>query len=108
MRLTTASWLSNGRPRQFMDTADHSRCSTRFPFEVPGGKWHTVMISPGAGCKCAQPGLPGPDPVPVRAAGIGGDQQATTLGVEGRAHLVPPTADGGHRQLGGVVVVAHR
>ena len=44
--LTMTSWLVSGRPRQFMVMWENSRCSIRFHFEVPGGKWHTVTASP--------------------------------------------------------------
>ena len=40
----TTSWLVNGRPRQFMVMWENSRCSILFHFEVPGGKWQTVMV----------------------------------------------------------------
>src|SRR5436305_12415298 len=43
MRLTMTSWLVNGWPRQLVLIAANSRCSTRFHFDVPGGKWQTVI-----------------------------------------------------------------
>jgi hypothetical protein len=46
MVLTTTSWLVNGRPRQLRVMWENSRCSTLFHFEVPGGKWHTVIARP--------------------------------------------------------------
>jgi hypothetical protein len=46
MVLTTTSWLVSGLPRQFIVICENSRCSILFHFEVPGGKWHTVMARP--------------------------------------------------------------
>lgn len=46
MVLTTTSWLVSGRPRQFMVIWENSRCSILFHFEVPGGKWQTVIATP--------------------------------------------------------------
>ena len=43
---TTTSWVSRGRPRQFMVIAENIRCSILFHLEVPGGRWHTVIRSP--------------------------------------------------------------
>src|SRR6185312_12221087 len=43
---TTTSWVSRGRLRQFMVIAENIRCSILFHFEVPGGRWHTVIPSP--------------------------------------------------------------
>src|SRR6266545_56295 len=34
------------RPRQFIEIWENSRCSIRFHFDVPGGKWHTVTARP--------------------------------------------------------------
>jgi hypothetical protein len=51
--LTMTSWLVSGRPRQFMVMAENSRCSIRFHFDVPGGKWHTVTASPVSSAKAA-------------------------------------------------------
>jgi hypothetical protein len=43
---TITSWLTSGRPRQFIEIALNSRGSIRFPLEVPGGRWQTVICSP--------------------------------------------------------------
>jgi hypothetical protein len=40
---TITSWLTSGRPRQFIEIALNSRCSIRFHLEVPGGRWQTVI-----------------------------------------------------------------
>ncbi len=40
------SWLVSGRPRQFIEMWQNSRCSILFHLEVPGGRWQTVMDSP--------------------------------------------------------------
>ena len=58
---------------------------------------------------CGQAGqldLPGPDPVAVGSAGIGGDQEPVGVGEAGSAHLVPPASDGLDGELGGVGGVA--
>ena len=44
----------------------------------------------GLGGQAGQFDLPGPDPVAVGAAGIGGDQQPVGVGEAVPAHLVPP------------------
>src|SRR5207245_6797487 len=46
IRLTTTSRLTNGRPRQFSVMWQNIRCSILFHLLVPGGKWHTEMLSP--------------------------------------------------------------
>jgi hypothetical protein len=46
MLLTTTSWLVSGLPRQLLVMWLNSRCSILFHFEVPGGKWQTVITSP--------------------------------------------------------------
>jgi hypothetical protein len=46
MDCTMTSWLVSGRPRQFMVMWENSRCSILFHFEVPGGKWQTVICRP--------------------------------------------------------------
>ena len=51
--LTTTSWLVSGRPRQFIVMWENSRCSILFHFEVPGGKWQTVIASPVSAAKAA-------------------------------------------------------
>lgn len=35
-----------GRPRQFIEMCEDSRCSILFHFEVPVGRWQTVISSP--------------------------------------------------------------
>src|SRR5262245_57859156 len=46
IRLTTTSWLTSGRPRQFWLMNEKSRCSILFHLLVPGGKWHTAIRRP--------------------------------------------------------------
>jgi len=46
MALTMTSWLVRGLPRQFIEIWENSRCSILFHFEVPGGRWQTVMVRP--------------------------------------------------------------
>jgi hypothetical protein len=46
MVLTMTSWLVRGLPRQFIEIWENSRCSILFHFEVPGGRWQTVMDRP--------------------------------------------------------------
>ena len=53
MVCTTTSWLVSGRPRQFMVMWENSRCSTLFHFDVPGGKWQTVISSPVSTARAA-------------------------------------------------------
>ena len=53
MVATTTSWLVSGRPRQFMVIWENSRCSILFHFEVPGGKWQTVISSPVSAASAA-------------------------------------------------------
>ncbi len=54
----------------------------------------------GLGCEPRED-LPGPEPVAVGAAGIGGDQEPVGAGEPCPAHLVPPS-DGLDRELSGV------
>jgi hypothetical protein len=44
--LDDPSWLVSGLPRQFMVLGEHSRCSSWFHVEVPGGNWQTVIAGP--------------------------------------------------------------
>jgi hypothetical protein len=53
MVLTTTSWLVSGLPRQLIVIWENSRCSILFHFEVPGGKWHTVMAGPASAARRA-------------------------------------------------------
>ena len=53
MRFDDDSWLVRGRPRQFMVMKLNSRCSILFHFEVPGGKWHTVIARPVSAARLA-------------------------------------------------------
>ena len=50
---TTTSWLVSGRPRQFIVIWENSRCSILFHFEVPGGKWQTVIVRPVSAASAA-------------------------------------------------------
>jgi hypothetical protein len=39
--------VGDQRPaRQSIETRENSRCSIRFHFDVPGGRWHTVIARP--------------------------------------------------------------
>src|SRR5579863_8483592 len=53
MLLMTTSWLVRGLPRQFMVMWENSRCSILFHFDVPGGKWQTVISSPVCSARAA-------------------------------------------------------
>jgi hypothetical protein len=53
MVFTTTSWLVKGLPRQFIVMWENNRCSILFHFDVPGGKWHTVMASPVSAVRAA-------------------------------------------------------
>jgi hypothetical protein len=55
MVLMMTSWLVSGRPRQFIEMWENSRCSILFHLEVPGGKWHTVISSPVCAASAARP-----------------------------------------------------
>lgn len=45
MVLTITSW-SAAAPRQFVVMCENSLYSILFRFDVPGGRWHTVMVMP--------------------------------------------------------------
>ena len=55
MVLTMTWWLVSGRPRQFMEMWENSRCSMAFHLEVPGGKWQQVICSPVSAASAATP-----------------------------------------------------
>ena len=57
MVLTMVSWLSSGRPRQFIEMCENSRCSILFHLDVPGGKWQTVMSRPVSSARWASSGI---------------------------------------------------
>ena len=57
MVLTTTSWLVSGRPRQLWVMWLNSRCSILFHFEVPGGKWQTVIARPVSAASAASSAL---------------------------------------------------
>ena len=44
-----------GRPRQFMEMWENSRCSILFHLLVPGGRWQTVMARPVLAARAASP-----------------------------------------------------
>jgi hypothetical protein len=46
IELMMTSWLTSGRPRQFLAMKLHRRCSIWFHFEVPGG----TSLSPSRYC----------------------------------------------------------
>jgi hypothetical protein len=64
-------------------------------------------LQPCLARQAGQARLPGPGPVAVGPAGIGGDQQPPRRRVVRPAAARPPAADGFHRERGGVVVGAH-
>jgi len=39
-------FMAGQGPRQFMVMWENSRCSIRFHFDVPGGRWQTVTVNP--------------------------------------------------------------
>ena len=86
----------------------NSRCSILFHLQVPGGKWHTVIVSPVSAASLAEFDLPQPAAVAVGAAAVGGDQQLRSRSGRPAAHLLPPAADGLDRERGGVVVDRRR
>jgi hypothetical protein len=53
MLCTMTSWLVRGRPRQFMEMRENNRCSILFHFEVPGGRWQTVIRRPVSAARAA-------------------------------------------------------
>ncbi|GAA2641001.1 hypothetical protein GCM10009863_67760 [Streptomyces axinellae] len=53
MLFTMTSWLVRGLPRQFMEMWENSRCSILFHFEVPGGRWQTVISRPVSAARAA-------------------------------------------------------
>jgi hypothetical protein len=46
IRLRATSKLVSGRARQFIEMKEKRRCSTLFHFDVPGGRWHTLISRP--------------------------------------------------------------
>ena len=75
-----------------------------------GSRWHVHHGDRDAEF-AGEPGqfhFPQPQPVPVGAAGVGGDQQAPRIGVSLPAQRVPPAADRRHGERGGVAVGADR
>jgi len=90
--------------RQFFEMKLNRRCSILFHFEVPGGKWQTEIASPVSAARPRQLGPPKSGAVAVGAAAVGGDRKRRGLGVALGAELIPPGADRGDRELGGVVV----
>jgi hypothetical protein len=90
-----------------MEIWENRRCSIRFHFEVPSGKWQTVMARPVRADKLAECTFPEPVAVAVGAPDIGGEVQSGGLRVGGPTDHAPPLPDAGHRELGRVGVVAH-
>jgi hypothetical protein len=85
---------------------EKSRCSILFHFEVPGGRWQTVIVRPVEAGQCGEFGLPQPGAVAVGATTVGADQQPGGVRVQGLSDLPPPRGDGVDRERGGVVVGA--
>jgi hypothetical protein len=54
-----------------------------------------------------QLGLPQPDPIPVGPTRVRADQRPLSLGVHCLALLLPPAAQGRHRERGGVMIGPH-
>ena len=53
MVCTMTSWLVRGRPRQFIEMWENSRCSILFHLLVPGGRWQTVICQAGSVARAA-------------------------------------------------------
>lgn len=64
---------------------DHreQRCSMRFHFEVPGGKWQTAMTMPISSARRASPSIHGRRRYPLQPPGAGTDEQVAGLRVGG-------------------------
>ena len=62
----------------------------------------------GGGGEAGEFGFPQPGAVPVGTTAVGADHQAGSIGVHGFSDFPPPGCDGVDRELGGVVVGAHR
>jgi len=60
-----------------------------------------------AGRQALQCDLPQTAPAAIASSAIGCDQQRVGMRIAFDAHLVPPAADGLHRELRGVVIDAH-
>ena len=101
------SWLTSGRPRQFMLMWANRRCSILFHLLVPGGKWHTVTASPVVVGEALQLDLPQPHPIAVAAAAVGADQQPLRPGIGVRPDRLPPAAQARDREARRVVVLPH-
>jgi hypothetical protein len=50
---TASSLVIRGRARQVRVMRQNSRCSILFHFDVPGGKWHTVISRPVSAARTA-------------------------------------------------------
>jgi hypothetical protein len=81
---------------------ENNRCSILFHFEVPGGRWHTVISSPVSAANAASSAFDAR--VAVGPAAVCADQQRGRGRVAVLAHRVPPVADALHGERGGVVV----
>lgn len=62
----------------------------------------------GGGGETGQLDFPEPVAGPVGAAPVGAYQQPVGVGVGGPAHGLPPAAQSGNGEGGGVVVASHR
>jgi len=62
------------RPRQFIEMNENNRCSILFHFDA-GRVAHHGDCQAGLGRESGEMPFPCPDPVPVRAASVGGDRQ---------------------------------
>src|SRR5712691_9335773 len=85
------SWLVSGLPRQFMEIWAKSRCSIRFHFEVPGGKWDTLISRPSSSASLASSTFHSRSRLPLEPPG--GDEQPGGVRAGGLADLLPPAAD---------------
>src|SRR6266536_2794399 len=78
------------------------------PFAGSGRQVAHGDLQSGRSGELGQLDLPQPGAVAVGAATVGADQQPARLGVGQLAGHGPPAADGGHGELGGVVVAPDR
>src|SRR3974390_1493569 len=108
MKLKITWTLTNGLPRQFWVMKLNRRCSTLFHLLVPGGKWLTVSFRPISSaryCKATFHRSVG-GAVAVAPPAVSRDEQLGGAGKSLCPHLLPPAADAGGREVGGVMINA--
>ena len=76
------------------------------PLAGPGREVAHLDGQPEAGRQALQGDLPQTAPTAIASPAVGGDQQRPGVGIAFAAHLLPPAADGLHRELRGVVIDA--